>query len=89
MTFFKNMFSCYCDNSQEKEKEVIKENITVIRAEVSKLKDDINTLFFVKHSTIGEIKRLEDKMNTSFAILTNKMDNVILILNTRTNNSLV
>jgi hypothetical protein len=82
MGILKNLFTCVC-NPNTPETEIFRENMIVIRNEVSRLKDDINTLFLVKNDTFGELRRLEDKMNNSFAILTNKMDSVILILNTR------
>jgi hypothetical protein len=86
MGILKNLFTCVCQPTEpppNPHTETFKENMIVIRNEVSRLKDDIGTLFLVKTDMFGELRRLEDKMNNSFVILTNKMDSVILILNTR------
>jgi hypothetical protein len=80
MSIFKNLFTCSCiEDKQEKE---LTTGMKCIRDEVNKIQSDMNILFVVKTETYSEIRSLEDKLNNHFALLTNKIDNVIMILNT-------
>ena len=60
-----------------------KDDMIGIRDDVKQIKNDITFLYRVKNETDGNIKRIEDKINTNFAIVTTKIDNVIMILNNR------
>jgi hypothetical protein len=80
MTFFKNLFSCYCSEENDKD---IKTEICDIKKDVKKIENDINVLFRMKADVYTDIKRLEDKLNNHFSLLTHKIDNVIMILNNR------
>jgi hypothetical protein len=74
MSIFKNLFTCSCIE--------LTTGMKCIRDEVNKIQSDMNILFVVKTETYSEIRSLEDKLNNHFALLTNKIDNVIMILNT-------
>ena len=101
MTFFKNLFSCTL-NTTENEKNAdfrqtqkntneiqkntnddIKSDLVEIRNDVKSIKNDITFLYRVKADNEGNVKRIEDKINNNFAIVTSKIDNVIMILNNR------
>ena len=80
MGFFKNLFACSFQSPDEDN--IIKANMNQIQLDIKKIENDINTLFRVK-TDINELKRLEDKLNNHFALLSTKIDNIILILNSR------
>ena len=90
MSLFKNLFGCTCNNNGQNDindrqiiiNDAVKEGIGLIKGEIKKIEDDVNNLYRVKADSYQEIKRLEDKLNSNFSILSNKIDNVILILNT-------
>ena len=108
MSFFRNLFSCTCNNSFDDKMDNMKNkmdnmkdkmaqndldnrdhylqnvnDLGVIRSEIKKIEQDVKTLYRVNIDTSGEMKRLEDKINSHFAILTSKVDSMIMILNTR------
>ena len=85
MGLFKNIFSCYFDNNNDNaEQHKINENVTNnmrdISDDVKLITNDVHLLFRIKNEMSNDIKRLEDKINNHFAILTNKIDNVIFML---------
>ena len=63
----------------------MKSSLMEIRDDVKVIKNDITFLYRVKADTDGNVKRIEDKINNNFAIVTTKIDNVIMILNQRNN----
>ena len=79
MGFFKNIFSC---SFQDPVEDNVKANMSQIQLDIKKIENDINTLFRVK-TDVNELKRLEDKINNHFTLLSTKIDNIILILNSR------
>ena len=58
-------------------------DLGLLRNEIKKIEQDVKTLYRININTSGEMKRLEDKINNHFAILTSKVDSMIMILNTR------
>ena len=85
MGIFKNLFSCTCIDDVPKKDDTIKTDMTLMKDEMRKMQSEITLLFKLRSDTDGEMRRLEDKLNTHFQILDNKIDSVILILNTRLN----
>ena len=85
MGLFKNIFSCYFDNNNDNtEQHKINKNVSNemrdISDDVKVITNDVHLLFRIKNEMTNDIKRLEDKINNHFAILTNKIDNVIFML---------
>ena len=81
MGLFQNLFGCFCNQPEQLAQ---KSQMIEIRTSIKKLESDVNTLFQNKLDTSLELRRVEDKLNNHFAILTTKIDNVIMILNQRT-----
>ena len=78
MGLFKNLFACFCNPEKD---ETFRSQMIEVKTDIKKLHSDVNTLFQNKLDTTIEIRRIEDKLNNHFAILTTKIDNVIMILN--------
>ena len=75
MSFFKNLFACYNNNDEESK------NNERIKQDVIRIKRDVQLLFDMRASMSGDLKRLEDKLQSHFSILMSKIDNVIMMLN--------
>ena len=58
-------------------------DLNLIRTDILKIQDDVKQLNRIHFDTHGELKRMEDKLNNHFSILSNKIENVIMILNTQ------
>ena len=103
MTFLKNLFSCYCYNTNESDiKDLQSENktmnnkmidnnkqitknivdLTHIQKEIIQIQNDMRLLNNINFDTKNNLQRMDDKLNSHFSLLTNKIDNVIMILNT-------
>lgn len=77
-----NLMKNKSDNSQHKINQNIHE-LTLIRTDIIKIQDDVKQLNRIHFDTHSELKRMEDKLNNHFSILSNKIENVIMILNTQ------
>ena len=89
MGLFKNLFACFCNNHNEtseitllkNEIKQIQEEITRLKTVIKNIETDVANLFRVRADAHTELKRLDDKLNTNFSLLSTKIDNVIMILN--------
>ena len=73
MGLFKNLFACICktDDTQQNTDDIIE-----MKLQMKKIDRDVGLLF-------TETKRLDDKISTNFTILSTKIDNIVMILNTK------
>ena len=84
MGLFENLFGCVCNNNgQSATNDTFTHDIKEIRKDVKAVENDIKQLFGKELLTTTELNRLEDKVVNNFSILTNKIDNVIMILNSK------
>ena len=67
----------------ETDNDNMKANLLEIKDDVKIIKNDIAFLYRVKAVTDGDMKRIEDKINNNFALMTSKIDSVIMMLNQR------
>ena len=81
MGLFENLFGCVWNNNSRGKDKSLQTQIIDLRNDLKKIEKDVDELFRLKMEIHNEIKRIEDKLNNHFAILTNKIHNVILILN--------
>lgn len=71
-SLIKNLFNCSCKDNDDEEDE-IKERITKLEMNVDSL----------QRENFQNMSRIEDKISLKFDLLNNKIDNVIMILNSK------
>lgn len=81
MGLFTNLFSCTCDTTSTKDN--FDDQMRDLKQNVMDLESNVRTLLTAKLYTNTELNRLEDKLNNQFNLLTNKIDSVIMILNSK------
>lgn len=79
MSIFKNLMTCICNNEKNEIEELTKNN----KNEIERIKRDITALHTKASFMVSEFRRIDDKLDNKINILSNKIDNVILILNSR------
>ena len=78
MGLFDNLFACVCNNDKNTN---LDDEMKELKQNVINLENNVRVLLNAKMYTNSELNRLEDKLQSQFALLTNKIDSVILILN--------
>lgn len=81
MPIFKNIFNC--SSKDDTKDDEIREEIHEIKSELQQIKKDVAILFHYNNDTRNDIRRLEEKISNKFDMLNMKIDNLIMITNTR------
>lgn len=75
MSLFQNLLTCNCDTKDTKDEE----KLTDVKLEVGKTAVGCDML---KSDTRNDIKALDMKFDLKFTMLSDKIDNILLLLNT-------
>ena len=74
MSIFENLWTCNCDRKDTNDED----KITDVKLEVNKTSVGCDML---KNATSNDVKTLDVKFDMKFAMLNNKIDNMLLLLN--------